>query len=327
MSMDEEMEKEIREIIKSDKELKEKINAILNLPFTCTGNGVKEVEQALLELVPAAEEIENKYNFIRESLNSIATQNEFINMASTSPSLVRIHKRNKDSYIEALSNRLMDISNKQKENDENNTDFESEEKETLPPMLDPEQRRYVELSHPENTGKYTAIKGEGKDSGEIIFPKEDDEKDITASQLGSFNAGLTPILNREDSDRSLGDNLTQSNTPDYLMKSLAVNTILEQQQKYIDEEQQRIDAEKKSINDKEKSLLERQDSLSKLGAVHTNCNQDIRNLFTRFYAELEEILNRHRKTEQELLDQIAPGTPSTIPEVSEIFNEEIIFKK
>lgn len=326
MSMDEEIEKEIREIIKSDKELKEKINAILNLPFTCTGNGVKEVEQALLELVPAAEEIENKYSFIRESLNSIATQNEFINMASTSPSLVRIHKRNKDSYIEALSNRLMDISNKQKENDENNTDFESEAKEPLSPMLDSEQRRYVELSHPEKTGKYTTIKGEEKNGDKIIPSQEATEKDITASQLGSFNAELTPILNREDNN-SVGSNITQSNTPDYLMNRLAVNTILEQQQKYIDEEQKRINAEMKSIKDEEKKLLERQDSLSKLEAVHTSCNQDIRNLFTRFYAELEEILNRHRKTEQELLDQIAPGTPSTIPDAKEILNNENVFKR
>ena len=324
MSMDELIEKEIREIIESDKELKEKINAILNLSFTCTGNGIKEEEQALLELVPAAEEIENKYSFIRESLNSIATQNEFINMASTSPTLVRIHKRNKDSYIEALSNRLMDISNKQIENDENNTDFESEEKSE--PMLGTEQRRYVELSHPENTGKYTTIKGEGKDSDEIIFPKENDEKDITASQLGSFNAELTPILNREDNN-SVGSNITQSNTPDYLMNRLAVNTILEQQQKYIDEEQKRINAEMKSIKDEEKKLLERQDSLSKLEAVHTSCNQDIRNLFTRFYDELEEILNKYRKTEQELLDQIAPGTPSTIPDAKEILNNENVFKR
>jgi hypothetical protein len=111
------------------------------------------------------------------------------------------------------------------------------------------------------------------------------------------------------------------------MKSLAVNTILEQQQKYINEEQKRINAEMKSIKDEEKKLLERQDLLSKLEAVHTSCNQDIRNLFARFSAELEEILNRHRKTEQELLDQIAPGTPSTIPDAKEILNNENVFKR
>ena len=317
------MKKEIREIIESDKELKDKINAILNLPFTFAGNEIKEVYNSLLELVPASEEIENKNSFIRESLNSIATQNEFINIDSKDKEK---YEKNKKSYIEALSSRLMDISNKQIENDENNTDFESEAKEPLPPMLDSEQRRYVELSHPENTGKYTTIKGEGKDSDEIIFPKENDEKDITASQLGSFNAELTPILNSEDNN-SVGSNITQSNTPDYLMNRLAVNTILEQQQKYIDEEQKRINAEMQSIKDEEKKLLERQDSLSKLEAVHTSCNQDIRNLFTRFYDELEEILNKYRKTEQELLDQIAPGTPSTIPDAKEILNNENVFKR
>lgn len=293
------MEKEIREIIKSDKELKDKINAILNLPFTFAGNEIKEVEQALLELVPASEEIENKYNFIRESLNSIATQNEFINSpkAKADSNFKENCEMNKNSSIESLSNRLVDISNKQKEKAENNTDFESEEKSE--PMLGTEQRRYVELPHPEKKPKYTTIKGE--------------EKDITASQLGSFNAELTPILNREDSDRSLGDNLTQSNTPDYLMNGLAANTLLDQQQKYITKEREKLAA-----RDKE---------LIKLDGVYIDYRQEVASILKEVHARLAETTRFYKAKERQSLDKIDPSMISAIPEVSEIFNEEIIFKR
>jgi len=303
------MEKEIREIIKSDKELKEKINAILNLPFTFAGDEIKEVEQALLELVPAAEEIENKYNFIRETLNSIATQNEFINIAFKDKEK---YEMNKNSSIESLSNRLLDISNKQKEKDENNTDFESEEKEPLTPMLDSEQRRYVELPHPEKTGKYTTIKGEEKNGDEMIPSQEATEEDITASQLGSFNAELTPILNSEDNN-SVGSNITQSNTPDYLMNGLAANTLLGQQQKYITEERKKLAA-------RDKKLIE-------LDGVYTDYIQEVASILKEVHARLAETTRFYRAKERQSLDEIDPSMISAIPEVSEIFNVENVFKR
>ena len=308
------MEKEIREIIKSDKELKDKINAILNLPFTFAGNEIKEVEQALLELVPAAEETENKYNFIRESLNSIATQNEFINSpkAKADSNFKENCEMNKNSSIESLSNRLMDISNKQKEKDENNTDFESEEKETLTPMLNPEQRRYIKLSHPKNTGKYTTIKGEEKNGDKMIPSQEATEEDITASQLGSFNAELTPILNSKDNN-SVGSNITQSNTPDYLMNRLAANTLLDQQQKYITEEREKLAA-----RDKE---------LIKLDGVYIDYRQEVASILKEVHDRLAETTRFYKAKERQSLDKIDPSMISAIPEVSEIFNEEIIFKK